>query len=256
MSVLSIKQLSKSFPAGMNTIEALRSINVDVKQGEFVSIVGASGCGKTTFLRLLNGLERPSGGSISVGTRSSNQPMAFVFQQDALMPWRTIAQNVQFGLEVQDTPRDLMNQRVLAVLKTVGLTGFEQHYPYQLSGGMRQRANLARALAVGAEILLMDEPFSALDAQTREIMQEELTRVCSETNKTVLLVTHQIDEAVYLSDRVLVFTTRPGRLKEEVPITLPRPRTLEIKRTPEFVRLVGRIWSLIEDEVKSSLQQT
>ncbi len=177
----------------------------------------------------------------------------FVFQTDNLLPWRTVLANAMIGPEVAGRSGEVERRRTLDLLKLVGLEGFEAYYPRQLSGGMRQRVNLARALAIDPEILLMDEPFSALDAQTREIMQTELMRIWEEGRKTVLFVTHQIDEAVFLSDRVLVFGRRPGRLQESVRIELPRPRALGIKRTPEFVAYVDHIWRQIEDDVRASV---
>ena len=175
-----------------------------------------------------------------------------MFQRDSLFPWRSVLQNTVFGPEVRGD--DMRNARTVAqrFLELVGLAGFEKYYPHEMSGGMRQRVNLARALTFDPEVLLMDEPFAALNSQTREIMQAELLRIWQEAKKTVLFVTHQIDEAVYLSDRVLVFTVRPGRLKQIIKIDLPRPRGLEIKRTPEFVGYVDRIWRLIEEEVRLS----
>src|SRR4029079_3392125 len=179
----------------------------------------------------------------------------FVFQSDSLLPWRTVFSNAIIGREVAGQVGPAERQRTMELLKLVGLEGFEHYHPRQLSGGMRQRVNLARALAIDPEILLMDEPFSSLDAQTREIMQTELLRIWEDGRKTVLFVTHQIDEAVFWSDRVLVFARRPGRLLENVSIDLPRPRALAIKRTPEFVAYVDRIWRLIEDDVRASVIQ-
>jgi ABC-type nitrate/sulfonate/bicarbonate transport system ATPase subunit len=253
---LSTRNLCKQFHKGTATIEALRGISIDVRDGEFVSLVGASGCGKTTFLRLVDGLITPTSGTVSIDgeeVRKPGEKLAFVFQQDGLLPWRTVLDNAVFGPEIQHRKKAERFEIAHHFLKLVGLSGFDSHYPHELSGGMRQRVNLARALAVGADVLLMDEPFAALDAQTRIIMQDELMRICLETKKTVLLVTHQIDEAVYLSDRVLVFTTRPGRLKEEVPINLPRPRELNVKYSAEFTRLCNHIWRLIEEEVRASM---
>jgi NitT/TauT family transport system ATP-binding protein len=242
-----VSGLTKSF----GNLEVLRSIDADIANGEFISLIGPSGCGKTTFLRIIAGLDQASSGEARLDNRVVREPGAdrgFVFQSDNLLPWRTVFQNAFLGLEIAGRVGEVERRRTLDLLKLVGLSGFEDYYPRQLSGGMRQRLNLARALAVDPEILLMDEPFSALDAQTREIMQTELMRVWEQGRKTVLFVTHQIDEAVFLSDRVFVFARRPGRIQEVVHIDLPRPRPLEIKRTPEFVSSVDHIWRLIERE--------
>jgi ABC-type nitrate/sulfonate/bicarbonate transport system ATPase subunit len=250
------RDLTKTFRRGDAATVALDRINISVNDGEFISIVGASGCGKTTLLRLIDGLIDASSGSVLLDDKPVDKragDIAFVFQQDGLLPWRSVNRNTVFGPELLHRDMTAAKKTASAFLRLVGLGGFRDHYPHELSGGMRQRVNLARALTVGANVLLMDEPFAALDAQTREIMQAELMRVWNETRKTVLLVTHQIDEAVYLSDRVLVFTARPGRLKEEVKIDLPRPRELSVKRTPEFVRYTDRIWRLIEEEVRDSI---
>jgi NitT/TauT family transport system ATP-binding protein len=256
MSKLCTRGLSKSFRKGGAAIEVLRNLDIDVDAGEFVSIVGASGCGKTTFLRLLDGLIEPTRGSVMIDGEPVDKPgrkIAFVFQQDGLMPWRNVVRNAALGPEIQGRPSHAVRSLADGLLRLVGLAGFDRHYPHELSGGMRQRVNIARALAAGADVLLMDEPFAALDAQTREIMQSELLRIWQGTGKTVLLVTHQIDEAVFLSDRVLVFTVRPGRLKQEVRIDLPRPRELSLKRTAEFVRYTDLIWRAIEEEVRESI---
>src|SRR6185436_14080609 len=249
---LEITGLSKWF----DQLEALRGIDLAVETGEFIAVVGPSGCGKTTCLRNVAGLEPASGGNVLLDGKALSGPggnRGFVFQNDSLLPWRTVLGNALIGPEVAGQMGPKERQRTLDLLKLVGLGGFEGYYPRQLSGGMRQRVNLARALAIDPEILLMDEPFSALDAQTREIMQTELMRIWEEGRKTVLFVTHQIDEAVFLSDRVLVFARRPGRLLESVVIELPRPRALAIKRTAEFVRYVDHIWRLIEDDVRASV---
>jgi NitT/TauT family transport system ATP-binding protein len=250
---LATDRLSKTFRKREMEVEALRDISISVRDGEFVSVVGASGCGKTTFLRLLNGLIPASRGGVTIDGKPVTKPggkIAFVFQHDSLLPWRTVLANTVLGPEMQNRDRRAARNTAEDFLKLVGLRGFEGHYPHELSGGMRQRVNLARALTAGADVLLMDEPFAALDAQTRIVMQTELMRIWRETRKTSILVTHQIDEAVYLSDRVFVFTARPGRLKEEVAIDLPRPRDLDVKFTPEFVRLTNHIWKLIEEEVR------
>jgi NitT/TauT family transport system ATP-binding protein len=249
---LATRNLSKRF----DELEVLRDLNVEIERGGFVSVVGPSGCGKTTFLRIVAGLETASAGEVLLDghvVRGPGRDRGFVFQADSLLPWRTVLGNAMIGPEVAGRIGGPERRRTLELLKLVGLQGFEAYYPRQLSGGMRQRVNLARALAIDPQVLLMDEPFSALDAQTREIMQTELMRIREQGRKTVLFVTHQIDEAVFLSDRVLVFARRPGRLQESVEIKMPRPRELAIKRTPEFVAYVDRIWRLIEDDVRASV---
>jgi NitT/TauT family transport system ATP-binding protein len=249
---LAVSALDKRFDA----LEALRAIDLAVAPGEFIALVGPSGCGKTTFLRIIAGLESATAGRVMIDGKPVTRPggdRGFVFQNDNLLPWRTVLGNALIGPEVAGRADAAARQRTLELLKLVGLEGFEDYHPRQLSGGMRQRVNLARALAIDPDILLMDEPFSALDAQTREIMQTELLRIWEQGRKTVLFVTHQIDEAVFLSDRVLVFARRPGRVQESVEVTLPRPRTLAMKRTPEFVAYVDRIWRLIEDDVRASV---
>jgi NitT/TauT family transport system ATP-binding protein len=249
---LAISTLGKHFGA----LEALRSISFDMAAGAFLSIVGPSGCGKTTFLRIVAGLEPATSGEVRIDGRPVTGPggdRGFVFQQDNLLPWRSVLANAMIGPELAGAIGEPQRTRALDLLNLVGLKGFEQYFPRQLSGGMRQRVNLARALAIDPDILLMDEPFSALDAQSREIMQAELLRIWEQGRKTVLFVTHQIDEAVFLSDQVLVFARRPGRLQERVGIDLPRPRTLAVKRTPEFVAYVDRIWKLIENDVRESV---
>jgi NitT/TauT family transport system ATP-binding protein len=249
---LQVSHLGKVF----GDLTALQDINLTIARGEFICVVGPSGCGKTTFLRIVAGLERSSSGEVLLDGRAVHAPgtdRGFVFQTDSLLPWRTVFANAIIGREVAGQVGPAERRRTLELLKLVGLEGFENYHPRQLSGGMRQRVNLARALAIDPEILLMDEPFAALDAQTREIMQTELLRIWEEGRKTVLFVTHQIDESVFLSDRVLVFARRPGRLRESVAIELPRPRTLAMKRTPEFVRYVDHIWRLIENDVRASV---
>jgi NitT/TauT family transport system ATP-binding protein len=250
------KLTSRSLSKRFGDLEVLRDISVAVDDGEFVGLVGPSGCGKTTFLRIVCGLEPADSGTISVDGAVVSGPgrdRGFVFQSDCLLPWRSVLDNTIVGLELAGRIRGTDLERTRNLLNLIGLAGFESYFPRQLSGGMRQRVNLARALAIDPKILLMDEPFSALDAQTREIMQGELQRIWEEGRKTVLFVTHQIDEAVFLSDRVLVFARRPGRILEDVRIGLPRPRTFATKREPAFVALVDRIWRLIENDVRESV---
>jgi NitT/TauT family transport system ATP-binding protein len=235
----------------------LRNVSFTLAAGEFVAMVGASGCGKTTLLRILAGLVAPSDGSVSVSgvdvTGVPGTDRAMVFQSDRLYPWRTALQNVTFGLELKRIAKSEAMRRALDVLALVGLPRHDRLYPHQLSGGMRQRVNVARALAVDPEFLLMDEPFSALDAQTREMMQIEILRVWEKAQKGVLFITHQIEEAVYLADRILVLGARPGRIRREIAVDLPRPRTLALKRQAEFQRLSEMIWAEIEEDVKAGM---
>jgi NitT/TauT family transport system ATP-binding protein len=254
MVKLSLNGLTKRF----GELEVLREINVAIDGGAFISLVGPSGCGKTTLLRLVAGLEPASSGAVLLDGRAVSAPggdRGFVFQSDNLLPWRTVFGNAIIGPEIAGRTGAVEKDRIRGLLRLVGLEGFENYFPRQLSGGMRQRVNLARALAIDPDILLMDEPFSALDAQTREIMQTELMRIWEEGRKTVLFVTHQIDEAVFLSDRVLVLARRPGRIQETIDVALPRPRALAIKRTAEFMAYVDRIWRLIEDDVRASVTE-
>ncbi|HEV2009598.1 MAG TPA: ABC transporter ATP-binding protein, partial [Candidatus Limnocylindria bacterium] len=221
--------------------------------GEFLAIVGPSGCGKTTFLNAVDGLQPISSGSLSLDGREITTPgpdRAMVFQQPGLLPWRTVLGNVLFGVEAQRTmTKSDAVSRARQQIELVGLKGFEDAYPLELSGGMQQRVNLARALLTDPEMLLLDEPFAALDAQTREMMQLELLKIWSKTKKTALFITHDIKEAIYLADRVIVFTRRPGRVKDVVEIDLPRPRDLRVKRDPTFLRYEDRIWESIQEEL-------
>jgi NitT/TauT family transport system ATP-binding protein len=254
---LQVSAIGMTYQApGRSSVEALRDITLNFERGEFAAIVGASGSGKSTLLRIIDGLLKPTAGTVFVDGRPVTGPgrdRAMVFQQDSLLPWKTVIDNVAYGLTLAGTGRQEAHGHARKFIDLAGLGGFEHHYPHQLSGGMRQRVNVARALAVDPEILLLDEPFAALDAQTREIMQTELLKIWNADRKTVLLITHQIDEAVFLADRVIVFSARPGTVREEIRIDLPRPRELGVKRTPEFTRLVDRVWRLIEDEVRSSM---
>jgi NitT/TauT family transport system ATP-binding protein len=228
---------------------AIGDITLTVPQGSFTAIVGPSGCGKSTFLKAIAGLVPSTGGRLRIEGREVVGPgegRAFVFQQPALMPWRDVLGNVLYGLELRRTPRADAEARARAMIGLVGLEDFAHRYPRELSGGMKQRVNLARALAVDPKILLLDEPFSALDAQTREGMQYELLRIWGETGKTALFVTHEIGEAVFLADRVAVLSKGPGSvLLDVIDVALPRPRTAETKRAPLFFALVDRIWTLI-----------
>ena len=254
MSALEIMGVGKTFTRpGKASVEALRGITLNVAEGEFVSIVGASGSGKSTLLRIVDGLLPASSGVVRVGGAVVTKPgrdRAMVFQQDGLLPWCTVIENVGYGLRINGASRRAAAAAAERFVALAGLAGFEGHYPHQLSGGMRQRVNVARALAVNPRVLLLDEPFASLDSQTREVMQGELLRIWGESGTTVLMITHQIDEAVFLSDRVIVFSARPGTVREEIPVGFARPRDLKLKRTLEFGLVVDRIWGLIEEEAR------
>jgi NitT/TauT family transport system ATP-binding protein len=242
------------------TLKVLDGIDLSVFSGELLSIVGPSGCGKSTFLSAVDGLISIDDGQILVDDQLITKPgpdRAMVFQNDSLFPWRTVTQNVMYGLEIQQKmPRGQMLDRARSLVELVGLSGFGDHFPHELSGGMRQRVNIARALAPDPQLLLLDEPFAALDAQTREFMQAELLKILERTQKTALFITHQIDEAIFLSSRVAVFSGRPARIKEVVTIDLPQQRTLSIKQDPRFRHLQDHIWRLIEEESAKTGMQT
>lgn len=244
-SWIAVHGLEKRFESrGRGEVSALEDIDFSVKQREFVSIVGPSGCGKTTLLRILAGLSEASRGSVTIGGHPSaalRRHIGMVFQSPTLLPWRTIFENVMVPVEVQRLDRKSARRRARDLLELVGLAGFEDSYPHELSGGMQQRAGICRALIHDPDVLLMDEPFGAVDAMTREFMNLELLRIWRESEKTVLVVTHAISEAVFLSDRVIVMTPRPGRIAESVSIGLDRPRELKMMSTDEAGVFVERI---------------
>src|SRR5436190_7297942 len=231
---------------------AVSDVSFSVDDGEFMAIVGPSGCGKTSMLNIIAGLLPYEEGSVIIDGKRISGPgidRAVVFQHASLLPWRTIAGNVRYGMELQKRfDEAAMKERTDYFIKLVGLTGFERHFPSELSGGMQQRVNLARALAADPVVLLMDEPFAALDAQTREFMQAELLKIWSKAKKTVVFITHQINEAMYLADRVVVMSARPGRLKAIFDVPFARPRNLSLKREPRFLELEDSVWKLIEEE--------
>jgi NitT/TauT family transport system ATP-binding protein len=239
---------------GRGKLVALEDFNVQIPQGEFLTIVGPSGCGKSTFLNLVAGLWYPAAGELLVDGKPVTGPApdrAVVFQEYALMPWRTVEGNVRFGLEMQRRVDDSTPEKVAHYIDLVGLNGFEDAYPRELSGGMRQRVGLARALATEPRILLMDEPFAAVDAITRELMQDELAQIVLKTRQTIIFITHSVDEAITLGDRIVVVSSRPGRVKETIPITIPRPRSgRQIRHIPEYAELRDRIWELLGAEAQ------
>jgi NitT/TauT family transport system ATP-binding protein len=239
---MTVTGLAHTFVSGDRRVPVFSDVSFEVRRGEFVCIVGPSGCGKTTLLRILAGLLPPSAGTVSIPASPKQRPFGFVFQSDRLLPWRNVHENVALALESAELDRTSRDERVSEVLALVHLDGFAQFYPHELSGGMRQRVNLARALAPRPAVLLMDEPFAALDAMTRERMQEELMRVSAELETSVVLVTHQIDEAVYLGDRVLVMSARPSKIVDEVRIPFPRPRSVDVKMDDAFFELGRGIW--------------
>ncbi|MFJ9645999.1 ABC transporter ATP-binding protein [Streptomyces sp. NPDC101206] len=256
MATIVFERVRKEF----GDFTALDGIDLEVRDGEFLAVVGPSGCGKSTLLDLLGGLARPSGGRILLDGKPVTGPgldRGIVFQQYALLPWRTAQGNVELGLEATGVPRRQRAVRAREFLDLVGLAGFEGRHPHELSGGMRQRVAIARALAYDPDVLLMDEPFAALDAQTRESLQDELRRIWQHTGKTVVFITHGIEEAVYLGQRVAVMTSRPGRIKEVVPITFRDGEGLlgeALRSSPEFARHRHSIWSLLHDEVDRARQ--
>ncbi len=230
---------------GQRRLKALGGIDLDVRENEFVVLIGPSGCGKTTFLQIVAGFLVPTEGRIEANGRVVTRPgpdRGYVFQEDAVFPWMTVRENVEFGLEAKGMPRSERRRISDHFIQLVGLTGFEQALPKELSGGMLKRVDLARAYAVDPAVLLMDEPFGPLDAQTRTVMQHELEKIWEQARKTVLFVTHDIEEAIFLADRVVVLTPRPGRIKAVIDVTLPRPRVPAVKLTEAFVEFKRRAW--------------
>ncbi|AJE47738.1 ABC transporter ATP-binding protein [Celeribacter indicus] len=244
--VIDAQHVDLTFRTGDGPVQALRDVSLRIDKGDFVSFIGPSGCGKTTFLRCIAGLETPTGGTLEVNGLSpeearKSRAYGYVFQAAGLYPWRTIAGNIKLPLEIMGFPKADQDARVEKVLDLVDLTGFGRKFPWQLSGGMQQRASIARALAFDAGILLMDEPFGALDEIVRDRLNEELLRLWAATEKTIGFVTHSIPEAVYLSTRIVVMSPRPGRITDVIESPLPRERPLEIRDTPEFIAIAHRV---------------
>lgn len=254
---LVIEQVGKVFSTKGGEMIALDQTSFQVKEGEFVTILGPSGCGKSTILRIVAGLEEPSFGKVYLDGHEVKGPgpdRGMVFQSYTLYPWLSVEDNIVFGLKLKGRSPKECKEVAQHYIELIGLRGFEKHYPIQLSGGMKQRVAIARALANDPEILLMDEPFGALDAQTRSIMQEILLQAWEESKKTILFITHDVEEAIFLADSVYVMTARPGRLKENIPVNLPRPRVYNIKNSPEFFSLKTKLLGLIREETLKAIK--
>lgn len=249
------RNVTKTFPSAEGAVTAIDNFNLSVAEGEFVCIVGPSGCGKSTFLRILADLVPYSSGEVTItpGSDPSKPLNNVVFQEYAIFPWKTVIDNVAFGLQMRRIAKKERYQIAEEWLARVGLRKFASYYPAQLSGGMKQRVSIARALANDPEVLLMDEPLGALDAQTKTVLQEELLRIWEQYRKTVVYITHSIDEAVLLGDRVVIMTAHPGTNKTEFQVDIPRPRSIRTTATPEFAALTGAIWEALEDEVKRAM---
>jgi len=250
-SKIVVNHASKLFLEG--SVVAFRNVDLQIKTQEVLCVVGPSGCGKTTLLRCIGGLLAPSSGQVLIDGRAVDCPregVAIVFQHFGLLPWKSVMDNVAFGLRIAGAPRAVITERLDHYIQLVGLAGFENHYPYQLSGGMQQRVGLARALAIDPEILLMDEPFASVDAQTREVLQEELLQIHERERKTMIFITHSIDEAIILGDRVAVMASRPGRLKEVLPVDFPRPRDpAALRAHSRYTELRNHIWEELRPSV-------
>jgi NitT/TauT family transport system ATP-binding protein len=248
---IAIRGLAKTFDVRPAPVEALAAIDMFVAEGEFLCIVGPSGCGKTTLLRILAGLETPSMGNIDFSICHDGRPLqSMVFQEQGVFPWLTALDNAAFGMLARGVPKGERHEKARAMLAKLGLAGFERTYPRQLSGGMRQRVNLARAFANDPAVLLMDEPLGALDEQTKMLVQDDLLKLWEEQRKTVIFITHSLDEAVVLGDRVAVMSHRPGRIKALFDVRLPRPRNaLELRNNPDFIEVRRRVWEALREEV-------
>jgi NitT/TauT family transport system ATP-binding protein len=246
--------VTKEFVSAQGTTRALGGINLEVHDREFFGIIGPTGCGKTTLLHIIAGLETPSTGSVEfVGARSGKSPVSMVFQESALMPWRTVEENVPLGAEFRREEQSVLKRLGRYFLDVVKLLDFAGARPHELSGGMKQKVAIARALANDPEVILMDEPFANLDAQTRLLMREELLRIWERDKKTVILVTHNLDEAVMLCDRIAVMSSRPGLIKSILTVDVPRPRTMKSMKDPDFASCMDKIWNLLKYDVENQL---
>jgi NitT/TauT family transport system ATP-binding protein len=259
-TAVSIRNVSQRFgdSDSAQSVLALDNVSLDIRRGEFVCLLGPSGCGKSTLLNIVGGLIAPSQGTASVNGRDVNgtpmpQDVAFVFQESTLFPWYTIIENFRIALKFQNVPSSEWDGRAMSALEAVGMTQFAQHYPTQLSVGMRQRVNMARGICVGTEILLMDEPFAALDEQSRMVLGEDLSILLAKTGKTIVFVTHSLAEAVFLSDRIVVMTARPGRIKTIVDVNEPHPRSPDFMLEPRFSELRNELYAMLRDEIRLAM---
>jgi NitT/TauT family transport system ATP-binding protein len=255
--VENVSQIYRSGLRDARTVTAIENDSLEVGSNEFVSLLGPSGCGKSTLLNIIGGLIRPSAGRVTVAGKSVTAPLpqdiAFVFQESTLFPWYTITENFHVALKFQRVPRGEWGERTMTALDTVGMASFAQHFPSQLSVGMRQRVNMARGICMGTEILLMDEPFAALDEQTRMVLGEDLSVLLAKTGKAIIFVTHSLAEAVFLSDRIIVFSGRPGRVKRIITIDEPHPRSPDFMLQPRFNELRNEVYGLLRDEIRQTL---
>ena len=261
-SIISVRNLTQRYGESgtPQSVLALEDISLDIKRGEFLTLLGPSGCGKSTLLNIIGGLLRPSEGSVSLGGTDIRAPMpnkvTFVFQESTLFPWYTVAENFGLAFKYQGIAKTEWADRTAIALKSVGMSEFSGHYPNQLSVGMRQRINLARGIAAGTEILLMDEPFAALDEQSRMVLGEDLSQLLAETGKTIVFVTHSLAEAVFLSDRIVVMTARPGRIKATIDISEPHPRLPPFMLEPRFSEWRNECYALLRDEIRQAMTET
>lgn len=253
---ISIENLTKIYYKKESSVTAFKNISLQIKEGEFVCLIGPSGCGKTTLLRILAGLESQSSGTFAIESVSGDRPLqSMVFQEKGVIPWLTVEENVAFGLKMRHLPKDFIRKQTDYYLQKVGLSNFSKLYPNEISGGMKQRISIARAFANDPEILLMDEPFAALDEQNKFILQEELLSIWSETKKTVLFITHSIDEALLLSDRIILMSAHPGEIVQEITVPVPRPRSMEqVRANAEMAEKFIEVWNHLQTEVQQSRQ--
>jgi len=254
---ISVKGVTKVFSSKRGEVTALKDLSLDIRDGEFLVIVGASGCGKSTLLNLVAGFDSATHGEVLLDGRpvtGITPECGMIFQQYALFPWKTVQENVEFGLKMKRMPRSERKERAAKFIDLVGLNGFEKTYPHHLSGGMKQRVSIARSLANNPQVMLLDEPFAALDAMTRQVLQEQLVRIYEKHRKTIIFITHSIDEALLLSSRIVVMTARPGRIAQEITNDLPHPRNADVQLSDRYLELKRHIWSSVQAEVLKSME--